>query len=37
VKAVIFDLDDTLFDHTTSATNAVRDWVSELGVSRPTS
>jgi putative hydrolase of the HAD superfamily len=32
VKAVIFDLDDTLFDHTTSATRAVRAWVSELGV-----
>jgi putative hydrolase of the HAD superfamily len=31
VKAVIFDLDDTLFDHTTSATTAVRDWVSDLG------
>jgi putative hydrolase of the HAD superfamily len=31
MKAVIFDLDDTLFDHTTSATTAVRDWVSGLG------
>jgi putative hydrolase of the HAD superfamily len=31
MKAVIFDLDDTLFDHTTSATTAVRDWVSDLG------
>jgi len=32
MKAVVFDLDDTLFDHTTSATNAVRGWVTELGV-----
>ena len=31
MKAVIFDLDDTLFDHTTSATKAVHAWVSELG------
>jgi putative hydrolase of the HAD superfamily len=31
MKAVIFDLDDTLFDHTTSATNAIHSWVSELG------
>jgi putative hydrolase of the HAD superfamily len=31
IRAVIFDLDDTLFDHTTSATMAVRSWVSELG------
>jgi putative hydrolase of the HAD superfamily len=29
--AVIFDLDDTLFDHTSSASNAVRSWVPELG------
>jgi putative hydrolase of the HAD superfamily len=31
VKAVIFDLDDTLFDHTTSATKALLAWVSDLG------
>jgi putative hydrolase of the HAD superfamily len=31
MKAVIFDLDNTLFDHTTSATNAVLAWVPELG------
>ena len=31
MKAVIFDLDDTLFDHTTSATKAVQAWVSDLG------
>ncbi|WP_112249008.1 HAD family hydrolase [Kribbella monticola] len=31
MKAVLFDLDDTLFDHTTSATNAVNAWVAELG------
>jgi putative hydrolase of the HAD superfamily len=31
VKAVIFDLDDTLFDHTGSATRAIHGWVSELG------
>ena len=31
MKAVIFDLDDTLFDHTTSATKAVHSWVPELG------
>jgi putative hydrolase of the HAD superfamily len=31
VKAVIFDLDDTLFDHTTSATNAIQAWVPTLG------
>jgi putative hydrolase of the HAD superfamily len=30
MKAVIFDLDNTLFDHTTSATNAVLGWVPEL-------
>jgi len=30
--AVIFDLDDTLFDHTTSASNAIRTWVPTLGV-----
>jgi putative hydrolase of the HAD superfamily len=32
VKAVVFDLDDTLFDHTTSATNAIQAWVPALGV-----
>lgn len=31
MKAVVFDLDDTLFDHTISATRAVRAWVAELG------
>jgi putative hydrolase of the HAD superfamily len=31
MKAVVFDLDNTLFDHTTSATNAVLGWVPELG------
>lgn len=31
MKAVIFDLDNTLFDHTTSATNGVLGWVPELG------
>jgi putative hydrolase of the HAD superfamily len=32
VKAVIFDLDNTLFDHTGSAERALRGWVAELGV-----
>ena len=31
MKAVIFDLDNTLFDHTGSATYAVRAWIPELG------
>lgn len=31
MKAVIFDLDNTLFDHTLSATYAVRSWVADLG------
>lgn len=31
MKAVVFDLDNTLFDHTASATFAVRNWVPELG------
>lgn len=31
-QAVVFDLDDTLFDHSGSAANAVRDWLSDLGV-----
>lgn len=31
LRAVVFDLDDTLFDHTTSAVTAVRGWVSDLG------
>jgi len=30
-KAVIFDLDDTLFDHRRSATDAVTAWLPELG------
>ncbi|NUR94053.1 MAG: HAD family hydrolase [Kribbellaceae bacterium] len=32
MKAVVFDLDNTLFDHTGSAERAVRGWVAELGV-----
>jgi putative hydrolase of the HAD superfamily len=32
VKGVVFDLDNTLFDHTGSAAFAVRRWVAELGV-----
>jgi putative hydrolase of the HAD superfamily len=32
MKAIIFDLDNTLFDHTGSAVRAVRGWISELGV-----
>lgn len=31
MKAVIFDLDNTLFDHTASSTNAIRVWVPSLG------
>jgi putative hydrolase of the HAD superfamily len=31
VKAVIFDLDNTLFDHTAGAATAVRNWVTDLG------
>ncbi|MET7277793.1 HAD family hydrolase [Kribbella sp. NPDC005582] len=31
MKAVIFDLDNTLFDHTGSADAAVRVWIPELG------
>jgi len=31
VKAVIFDLDNTLFDHTASATYAIRRWIPDLG------
>ncbi|TCC59738.1 HAD family hydrolase [Kribbella pittospori] len=31
MKAVIFDLDNTLFDHTRSATYAIRSWIPELG------
>lgn len=31
MKAVIFDLDNTLFDHTASATYAIRTWIPELG------
>jgi len=31
VKAVIFDLDNTLFDHTGSAEAAVRAWIPQLG------
>jgi len=33
--AVGFDLDDTLLDHTGSATAAVRGWVTELGDTPP--
>ncbi|MEU8225543.1 HAD family hydrolase [Kribbella sp. NPDC048915] len=32
MKVVVFDLDNTLFDHTGSAAFAVRRWVGELGV-----
>src|SRR3954452_25238714 len=32
MKAVVFDLDNTLFDHTGSAERALRGWVAELGV-----
>ena len=31
MKAVVFDLDNTLFDHTGSATYAIRTWVRQLG------
>ncbi|WP_405062312.1 HAD family hydrolase [Kribbella sp. NBC_01505] len=31
MKAVIFDLDNTLFDHTGSAEAAVRAWIPQLG------
>jgi putative hydrolase of the HAD superfamily len=31
VKAVIFDLDNTLFDHTASVITALHGWVPELG------
>jgi putative hydrolase of the HAD superfamily len=31
VKAVIFDLDNTLFDHTTSVITALHGWVPSLG------
>lgn len=33
--AVVFDLDDTLFDHTGSAADAVAGWVTELGGATP--
>ncbi|MFC0628621.1 HAD family hydrolase [Kribbella deserti] len=32
VKGVIFDLDDTLFDHTSSATAGVRQWLTTLEI-----
>jgi putative hydrolase of the HAD superfamily len=32
VQAVILDLDDTLLDHTGSATSAVRGWLPSLGI-----
>ncbi|MBP2349505.1 putative hydrolase of the HAD superfamily [Kribbella aluminosa] len=32
MKAVVFDLDDTLFDHSGSAERGLRGWVAELGV-----
>ncbi|TWD79655.1 putative hydrolase of the HAD superfamily [Kribbella amoyensis] len=32
MKAIVFDLDDTLFDHTASASRALRSWVPTLGV-----
>ncbi|HET6988945.1 MAG TPA: HAD family hydrolase [Kribbella sp.] len=31
MKAVIFDLDNTLFDHTLCATTAIESWVIDLG------
>jgi putative hydrolase of the HAD superfamily len=31
MKAVIFDLDNTLFDHTLCATRGIESWVRELG------
>ncbi|MFG1815854.1 HAD family hydrolase [Kribbella sp. NPDC049174] len=31
MKAVVFDLDNTLFDHTASSTAAIHEWVAELG------
>ncbi|MFI6673659.1 HAD family hydrolase [Kribbella sp. NPDC050470] len=31
MKAVVFDLDNTLFDHTASSTAAINSWVPELG------
>ncbi|TDD25842.1 HAD family hydrolase [Kribbella turkmenica] len=31
MKAVIFDLDDTLFDHVGSATAGIHSWIPELG------
>ena len=31
MKAVIFDLDNTLFDHTASASYAIRTWIPEFG------
>ncbi|QIX28162.1 HAD family hydrolase [Nocardioides sp. JQ2195] len=33
IRAVLFDLDDTLFDHTTAARSAVVRWALERGVS----
>ncbi|MGC4937751.1 HAD family hydrolase [Kribbella sp. DT2] len=32
MKAIIFDLDDTLFDHTTSAVTGLGKWLPELGL-----
>ncbi|WP_337590370.1 HAD family hydrolase [Kribbella sindirgiensis] len=32
VKAVVFDLDNTLFDHTGCAVAGLRSWVTELGI-----
>jgi putative hydrolase of the HAD superfamily len=32
VKAVVFDLDNTLFDHTGCAVVGLRSWVTELGI-----
>lgn len=32
IRAVLFDLDDTLFDHTTAARSAVVRWASERGL-----
>jgi len=33
LEAVIFDLDDTLFDHRGAASSGVREWLADLGVS----
>ena len=37
MKAVVFDLDNTLFDHTASSTAALHGWVAGSAVQRRTS